>query len=180
MKRLIKKLKDFFRKLFCKKQTEQQAAQTAPTEAVVQPTQPTPTVTPTVQPVASQPFTFVSFGSPNCSKAVEDPKVQIKDLKWSKSQLSYKWATKTKLDGWGISDPHDHSGALACFGYLDKNGVWRFCKIDWISSDRLTRDMHNVDDGYNGINAKDYYAAKAHGFFIMEKNGKRRTNILTV
>lgn len=154
MKKILKKIKLFFKNLF--KEDKKVEGTTTP---------------------STSSFKFVSFGNPNCSKAVEDPKVQIKDLKWSTKQLSYKWASSTKLEQWGITDPHA-AKALACFGYLDQTGTWRFCKIDWISSDRLSRNMHNVETGYNGINSKVYFAAKQHGFFIMEANGKRRSNII--
>lgn len=156
MKKIIQKIKDFFKNLF--KDSTHENNQTISTQNTT--------------------FKYVSFGSPNCAKAVEDPKVQIKDLKWSTKQLSYKWASSTKLEQWGITDPHA-AKALACFGYLDQTGTWHFGKIDWISSDRLSRDMHNVNERYNGINPDVYFAAKQHGFFIMEVNGKRRSNIIT-
>lgn len=156
MKKIIQKIKDFFKNLF--KDSKNENNQSVPTQNTT--------------------FKYVSFGSPNCAKAVEDPKVQIKDLKWNTKQLSYKWASSTKLEQWGITDPHA-AKALACFGYLDQTGTWRFGKIDWISSDRLSRDMHNVNERYNGINPDVYFAAKQHGFFIMEGNGKRRSNIIT-
>lgn len=152
MKKLLSKIKEFFKKLF-KKDSDKDSQNDS--------------------------IKFVSFGSPNCSYAVEDKRVQIKDLTWNPNKLSYKWASTTKLEQWGIMDPHS-AKALACFGYLDQTGLWHFGKIDWISSDRLTRDMVNVREGYNGIKPEVYFAAKKHGFFIMEANGKRRSNILTV
>ena len=134
--------------------------------------------TPEVQPEAqSESIKIDSFGSPNTSKATEDPNTQICDFKWSKDRLSYKWA-KGNLRNWGIKNDHDAS-ALAIFGYQDAKGTWRFGKIDWISTDRLTRDMANVHEGYNGIDSDAYFNSRHHGFFIMSSDGKRRTNILT-
>lgn len=158
MKAMIEKIKKFFKRLF-KKQKQESTTQQIDTNA------------------EQAAFKYVSFGSPNCAKAIEDPMVQIKDLKWSSSSLSYKWKSSTKLEQWGIADPHA-AEALACFGYLDQTGTWRFGKIDWISSDRLSRSMANVYGRYNGINPDVYFAASKHGFFIMEKNGKRRSNII--
>lgn len=115
MKKLISKIKAFLKKLFGKnkiKPTDQTNSSTTTTTVVPQP----------VQETVIEKFKYVSFGSPNCSKAIEDPKVQIKDLKWSKSGLSFKWKSKTKLEQWGIDDPHK-ADALACFGYLDKKGT---------------------------------------------------------
>ena len=120
---------------------------------------------------------IVSFGSPNCANAKEDPNTQIKDFKWSKNGLSYRWA-KGSLKNWGIKNDHDAS-ALAIFGYQDAKGTWRFGKIDWISTDRLTRDMANVHGRYNGIDPNAYFASSHHGFFIMSKDATKRTNILT-
>ena len=121
-------------------------------------------------------ITIVSFGSPNCSKATEDPNTQIKDLKMSKSGLSYKWA-KGDLSNWGIKNKHD-AAALAVAGYGDGK-KFRCAKFDWISSDRLTRDFANINDGYNGFKSADFHSASKRCFFIMSADGKRRTNILT-
>lgn len=149
MKKIIKKIIDFFKKLFKKNNNS------SPQEE----------------------FKYVSFGNPNCANAIEDPKVQIKNLVWSKTKLSYSWKSETKLEQWGITDPHS-AEALACFGYLGPDNIWYFGKMEWISSDRLTRDMHNVITKYNGIDPDIYFSAKKHGFFIMESNGKRRSNII--
>ena len=129
------------------------------------------------QPTVTETLKIVSFGRPDVSKAVEDPNTQIKDFRWTKDGLSYRWA-KGNLRNWGVKDDHDAS-ALAIFGYQDAKGTWRFGKMDWISTDRLTRDMKNVHERYNGIDPNAYFASKHHGFFIMSEDGKRRTNILT-
>lgn len=175
MKKILEKVKKFFKELLAFLKTEEEDEAQNPSS----PSQQNETETHENPPSSSttEDFKYSSFGSPNCAKAKEDPKVQIKDLKWSTKQLSYKWKSSTKLEQWEITNPHD-AQALACFGYLDQTGVWRFCKIDWISSDRLSRTMTNVNEGYNGIDPKVYFAAKEHGFFIMEKNGKRRSNII--
>lgn len=127
--------------------------------------------------IVSSGIKIVSFGSPNCANAKEDPNTQICDFKWSKDRLSYKWK-KGNLRNWGIKNDHD-AAALACFGYKDVKGEWRFGKIDWISTDRLTRDMANVHGRYNGIDPNAYFSAAHHGFFIMDEKGTKRTNILT-
>lgn len=88
--------------------------------------------------------------------------------------MSYKWA-KGSLANWGIADKHS-ADALAVAGYFDGK-VWRFAKFDWISTDRLTRDHKNIEEHYNGF-PSEYFSAKQHGFFIMSKDGKRRTNVL--
>lgn len=118
---------------------------------------------------------IVSFGRPDCSKAAEDPNTQIKDLKMSKSGLSYRWA-KGNLRNWGIKDDHS-AKALAIAGYGDGN-VFRCAKFDWISSDRLTRDFVNIKEGYNGFKYDEFQKAAHRCFFIMAENGTKRTNVL--
>lgn len=129
------------------------------------------------KPTSSTTIQYKSFGSPNCAKCVEDPNTQIKDLKFSKSKLTYKWA-KGSLKNWGIKNDHDAS-ALAIGGYYDGK-EWKFGKFDWTSTDRLSRGFENIYDGYNGFDGKAWDSAKSRGFFIMSKDGKKRTNILTV
>jgi hypothetical protein len=118
---------------------------------------------------------IVSFGSPNCSKATEDPNTQIGSLKMNKNGLSYRW-TKGDLSNWGIKNKHD-ADALAIAGYGDGN-TFKCSKFDWISSDRLTRGFENIYGGYNGFNSNEFFGAKHRCFFIMSKDGKRRTNVL--
>lgn len=119
--------------------------------------------------------TIKSFGSPNCSNAKEDPNTQIKDLKISSNGLSYQWA-KGNLRNWGIQNDHDAS-ALAVAGYGDGR-VFKCSKFDWISSDRLTRSFENIEDHYNGFDPQAFHQAKHRCFFIMSKDGSKRTNIL--
>ena len=140
-------------------------------------TQDTAPEAPETKPTETTGITIVSFGSPNCSKASEDPNTQIKDLKMSKSGLSYKWA-KGDLSNWGIKDKHS-AKALAVAGYGDGK-KFRCAKFDWISSDRLTRDFNNINGGYNGFKASEFWAAKQRCFFIMDEKGTKRTNVLTV
>lgn len=129
------------------------------------------------KPTSSTTIQYKSFGSPNCAKCVEDPNTQIKNLKFSKSKLTYMWA-KGSLKNWGIKNDHDAS-ALAIGGYYDGK-EWKFSKFDWTSTDRLSRGFENIYDGYNGFDGKAWDSAKSRGFFIMSKDGKKRTNILTV
>lgn len=125
--------------------------------------------------IVSSGIKIVSFGSPNCANAKEDPNTQIKDLKISKSGLSYRWA-KGNLRNWGIMNDHS-AKALAVAGYGDGK-TFRCSKFDWISTDRLTRDFVNIDEGYNGFKAAEFWKAKHRCFFIMTEHGTKRTNIL--
>ena len=122
-------------------------------------------------------FKYQSFGNPNVSKCKEDPNVQIKNFKHGANGMSYQWASASKLETWGLTDP-GNAGALAVAGYLGSDGVWRFAKFDWISSNRLTRDYANIKGRYNGFDYNTYMAAPKRGFFIMKADGSRRTNII--
>lgn len=136
---------------------------------------PTPEEKPEEKPI-EQDVIINSFGSPNCSKAKEDPDTQIKDLNVSNDGLSYKWA-KGSLRNWGIENDHD-ARALAIMGYGTDGKTYKCAKADWISTDRLSRSFENVDDGYNGFNGKEFRAAAYKCFFIMSVDGKKRTNVL--
>lgn len=125
---------------------------------------------------ASIDFKIVSFGSPDVSKAKEDPETQIEGLKISRSGLSYRWR-KGGCERFGAKDKHDHTKALAIAGYGDGK-TFRAAKFDWISTDRLTRDFANIDEGYNGFSADAFWKAPKRCFFIMSADGKRRTNVL--
>lgn len=125
----------------------------------------------------SEAIKIVSFGSPNCSKATEDPNAQIKDLKIDKNGLSYRWA-KGGCENLGATSKSDYSHTLAVAGYGDGK-TFRCSKFDWISTSRTTRSFENIYDGYNGFDAGAFFHAQKRCFFIMSKDGKRRTNILT-
>lgn len=74
---------------------------------------------------------------------------------------------------------HDNPDCVAClFCLLD--GEWRGGKFDWISSDRLFRDFHNISTGYHGWPPDAIRRAAGFAFVILSKDGKRRTNISTV
>lgn len=120
---------------------------------------------------------IISFGSPNCGKAKQDPDTQIKELKVGEKGLSYKWA-KGSLRNWGIKDDHE-ARALAIMGYGTDGKKYRCAKADWISTDRSSRSFENIDSGYNGFNGKEFRKAAYKCFFIMSVDGKKRTNVLT-
>lgn len=134
--------------------------------------------TPEVQQEAqSESIKIDSFGSPNTSKATEDPNAQIKDLKLNKDGLSYKWA-KGGCENLGASSKGDYSQTLAVAGYGDGK-TFKAAKFDWISTSRTSRSFENIHEHYNGFDPDAFFSAKHRCFFIMSKDGKRRTNILT-
>lgn len=147
----------------------------APTNEYISiPSVPNQPVTPEVPPIA---FQIESFGSPNCSKAKEVSEAQIKDLKISKNGLTYRWVAGG-CEKLGASSASDYSQTLAVAGYGDGK-TFKAAKFDWISTDRLTRSFENIYDHYNGFDPDKFFSAKHRCFFIMSKDGKKRTNILT-
>lgn len=182
--KLLKELNRFLTRIVKLLDPEKTPEPITPQEPIQEPTIPQePQVNPPTQeetPIIPQKpqVKVLSFGSPNCSNAQEDPNTQIKDLKWSKNGLSYKWA-KGNLRNWGILKDHD-AGALAITGHEVKEGEYRCGKFDWISTDRLTRGFENIHGRYNGFDPEAYFGSKKHAFFIMTSDGKKRTNILVV
>ncbi len=147
----------------------------APTNEYISiPSVPNQPVTPEVPPIA---FQIESFGSPNCSKAKEVSEAQIKDLKISKNGLTYRWATGG-CEKLGASSASDYSQTLAVAGYGDGK-TFKAAKFDWISTSRTSRSFENIYDHYNGFDPDKFFSAKHRCFFIMSKDGKKRTNILT-
>lgn len=125
--------------------------------------------------IAGSPIKISSFGHPNCANAVEDPHVQIKDFVFRKSGMSYKWASSTKLEVWGLQ--YTQAGALAVAGWYDGK-EWKCAKFDWISSSRTTRDWVNVNSHYNGFDPNAFFGSAKHCFFIMSSDGRKRSNII--
>jgi len=114
------------------------------------------------------------WGAFDGSKAAEDAGARIGSLKVSASGLSYKWE-KGGCERLGASSASDAS-CLACLFCFD-GSAWRGGKFDWISTSRTTRDMKNVEDGYNGWDAGAFRSAKAYAFVIVSKDGRKRTNV---
>ena len=157
-------------------QTDQTIVQTneVPSTPVLEPSTTVPETKP--EPQALEELKIVSFGSPDVSKAKEDPETQIEGLKMSRSGLSYRWR-KGGCERFGAKDKHDHTKALAIAGSGDGK-TFKCAKFDWISTDRLTRDFANIDGGYNGFSADAFWKAPKRCFFIMSADGRRRTNVL--
>ena len=143
-------------------------------------TKPTPEAEPEAEPELrfQENIKLHSFGSPNvgscrlCSDAV------IKDFKMDKKGMSYKWA-KGGCEQLGAKDKTDAGATLAVCGYSNNGIDYHVSKWDWISTSRTTRSWENVYDHYNGINPDTFFEAAHHCFFICDKHGNYRTNILT-
>lgn len=118
-----------------------------------------------------------SFGSPNVGKCRLTKDAIIKDFKMDKKGMSYKWV-KGGCEALGAKDKGDASATLAVCGYSNNGIDYHVTKFDWISTSRLTRSWENVYDHYNGIDPDTFFKAPHHCFFICDKHGNYRTNIL--
>ena len=117
------------------------------------------------------------YGGFRGGNAVEDKEVQIKDFKMNSKNMTYKWALND-MAKWGY--PHTDAKALACAFYYDESSkTWKGGKFDWISSSRLSREWENIYYGYNGWNSKAFFSAKKHGFCIVSGDARKRTNFIT-
>lgn len=116
---------------------------------------------------------YKSKGNPDCSKCVEDKDIQITDLKITSSGLTFKWVSKGNR--WGLTE--SDVGLIACIGYGESIDKMTFAKFDWCRFSNTSRDFKNLDSGYNGL-SKDILKSRCIGLFLMDKSGKKRTNIL--
>ncbi|MBR1609171.1 MAG: hypothetical protein IJ678_06095 [Kiritimatiellae bacterium] len=117
------------------------------------------------------------YGGFKGGAAVEDPAVQIADLRISASGMTYRFS-KGDLSAWGIART-DADAIAAAFFWDDAAKKWRGGKFDWISTSRLSRDWENIRCGYGGWDAAAFFAAERHAFCIVSKDGRRRTNFIT-
>lgn len=118
-----------------------------------------------------------SFGSPNVGKCRLTKDAIIKDFKMDKKGMSYKWV-KGGCEQLGAKDKSDASSTLAICGYSNNGIDYHVTKFDWVSTSRTTRSWENVYDHYNGIDPDTFFNAQHHCFFICDKHGNYRTNIL--
>lgn len=116
-----------------------------------------------------------AWGGFDGSKAALSDKARIKALKVTASGLSCAWESGGCED-LGASSKTDAS-CLACLFCFDGSS-WRGGKFDWISTSRISRDLENIESGYNGWDAAAFRSAKAHAFCIVSKDGRRRTNVI--
>ena len=149
MKNIWKKVKEFLKKLFGKKEDK-------PSEKIV--------------------LKF-AYGGFHGEHAVEDPEVQIGNFKMDSKKMTYHW-TKNDMAKWGYPHT-DAKALACAFFYDDAAKEWVGGKFDWISSSRLSRGWENIYSGYNGWNSEKFFVAKKHGFCIVSGNGRKRTNLIT-
>lgn len=108
--------------------------------------------------------------------AVPCSAVAIADLRVTASGMSYRYA-QGDLTALSPVNSHANADCIAAL-FCRVAGVWQGGKFDWISSDRLTRDWHNVRGAYKGWSGDMLSAADAFAFVIVSADGRRRTNVI--
>jgi hypothetical protein len=135
------------------------------------------TIGPSDQPdQPDQPELDFRYGGFKGGKAKEEPGCRIGSLKVGKDKLSYKWEAGG-CEALGAKDKADYSKTVACAFYWD-GSRWVGGKFDWISTSRTSRGFENIKSGYNGWDSAAFFGAKKHGFCIVSKDGKKRSNFI--
>lgn len=116
------------------------------------------------------------YGGFRGEKAKEEPGCRIGSLKVGKDKLTYKWEAGG-CEALGAKDKADYSQTVACAFFWDGK-KWVGGKFDWISTSRTSRSLENIRDGYGGWSGSDFFSAKKHGFCIVSKDGKKRSNFI--
>ena len=84
---------------------------------------------------------------------------------------------RVTASGMSSANSHENADCIAAV-FVRVAGAWQGGKMDWISSDRLTRDWHNVRGGYKGWSGGLLDSADAFAFVIVSSDGRRRTNVI--
>ena len=116
------------------------------------------------------------YGGFEGGRAKEEPGCRIGSLNVGKDKLTYKWEAGG-CEALGAKDNADYSQTVACAFYWDGK-KWVGGKFDWISTSRTSRGFENIKSGYNGWDSAAFFGAKKHGFCIVSKDGKKRSNFI--
>ena len=125
---------------------------------------------------APEPELEYRYGGFKGGKAKEEPGCRIGSLKVGKDKLAYKWEAGG-CEALGAKDKADYSQTVACAFFWDGK-KWVGGKFDWISTSRTSRGLENIRDGYGGWDSTSFFSAKKHGFCIVSKDGKKRSNFI--
>lgn len=102
--------------------------------------------------------------------------VAIADLRVRASGLSYRYE-EGDLTALSPANSHENADCIAAL-FCRVAGAWQGGKMDWISSDRLSRDWHNIRGAYKGWSGEMLDEADAFAFVIVSSDGRRRTNVI--
>lgn len=102
---------------------------------------------------------------------------RIKSLKVGSGSLSYAWERGSCSD---LDAACSHSNpCCTCALFCRVDGKWVGGKFEHISTDRTSRGLGNVQEGYGGWDPSALTRADAYAFVILDDGAKRRTNVIT-
>lgn len=102
---------------------------------------------------------------------------RIKSLKVGSGSLSYAWERGSCSD---LDAACSHSNpCCTCALFCRVDGKWVGGKFEHISTDRTSRGLGNVQEGYGGWDPSALSRADAYAFVILDDGAKRRTNVIT-
>lgn len=102
---------------------------------------------------------------------------RIYNLSVTDKGLAYKWMTGSCSD-LDAACTHDKP-CCTCALFCRVDGKWVGGKFEHISTDRTSRGLGNVQEGYGGWDPSALSRADAYAFVILDDGAKRRTNVIT-
>ena len=101
---------------------------------------------------------------------------RIKGLKVGSGSLSYAWERGSCSD---LDAACTHANpCCTCALFCRVDGKWVGGKFEHISTDRMSRGLKNVQEGYGGWDPSALSRADAFAFVILDDKAKRRTNVI--
>ena len=116
------------------------------------------------------------WGGFNGSKASLSS-ARIKGLKVGSGSLSYSWERGSCSD-LDAACTHDNP-CCTCALFCLVGGKWVGGKFEHISTDRTSRGLKNVQEGYGGWDPSALSRAEKYAFVILDDGAKRRTNVIS-
>ena len=101
---------------------------------------------------------------------------RIKGLKVGPGSLSYAWERGSCAD---LDAACTHSNpCCTCALFCRVGGKWVGGKFEHISTDRTSRGLGNVQEGYGGWDPSALSRADKYAFVILDDGARRRTNVI--
>ncbi len=102
---------------------------------------------------------------------------RIYNLSITDKGLSYKWISGSCSD---LDAACTHKNpCCTCALFCLVGGKWVGGKFEHISTDRTSRGLKNVQEGYGGWDPSALSKAEKYAFVILDDGAKRRTNVIT-
>lgn len=112
------------------------------------------------------------WGGFNGSKAKEDSRCRLSNLKAGNDKLTFHWDSPPPSD-W--KKQSGSKGNLVIFAVFINDGKgWKGGKADWIDEKRSSRSTENLH-GYHGWNYDEYVSAKEVAICVVSVDGKQRS-----